>query len=171
MGRVGLLRPANARSSSVPNPSLMRTPPPSSLPRLATPADLADLLDLVREFCEVDKHDFDETHVRNAIIPLLESDRHGLVWLVGQPAEGYAVVTWGYSLESGGADALLDEIYVRERGSGQGSELLRHILRDLEIRGLKRVFLETERHNEAVRRFYARHGFEEESSIWMCRGF
>ena len=61
--------------------------------RLATPADLAELIDLVREFCEVDQHDFDETRVRNALIPLLESDRHGLVWLVGQPAEGYAVVT------------------------------------------------------------------------------
>ena len=39
---------------------------------------------------------------------------HVLVWLAGRPAEGYAVVTWGYSRESG---------------------------------GLKRVFLETERHN------------------------
>jgi len=144
--------------------------PLSPPPRLATSADLADLLNLVREFCEADQHVFDETHVRNALIPLLGSDRHGLVWLVGQPAEGYAVVTWGYSLESGGADALLDEIYVRERGNGRGSDLLRYILQDLEVRGLKRVFLETERHNEAVRRFYAQHGFEEESSIWMCRG-
>jgi GNAT superfamily N-acetyltransferase len=151
----------------------MNTPPPSSptAPRLATPADLKELVNLVREFCEADRHDFDESRVRSALIPLLESDRHGLVWLVGRPAEGYAVVTWGYSLESGGADALLDEIYLRERGSGHGSELLRHILRDLEARGLKRIFLETERHNEAVRRFYARHGFEEESSIWMSRGF
>jgi GNAT superfamily N-acetyltransferase len=149
----------------------MSTPPPSSpsAPRLATPADLNELVNLVREFCEVDRHDFDESRVRSALMPLLESDRHGLVWLVGQPAEGYAVVTWGYSLESGGADALLDEIYVRGRGSGHGSELLRHILRDLETRGLKRIFLETERHNEAVRRFYARHGFEEESSIWMSK--
>ena len=149
---------------STPSPSL---PPP----RLATPTDLAELLDLVREFCAVDRHDFDETHVRNALIPLLESDRHGLVWLVGQPAEGYAVVTWGYSLESGGPDALLDEIYVRERGSGRGSDLLRQILRDLESRGLRRIFLETERHNKAVRRFYIRHGFEEESSIWMSKAF
>ena len=151
----------------------MSTPPPSSptAPRLATRADLKELVNLVREFCEADRHEFDEGRVRSALIPLLESDRHGLVWLAGRPAEGYAVVTWGYSLESGGADALLDEIYLRERGSGHGSELLRHILRDLEARGLKRIFLETERHNEAVRRFYARHGFEEESSIWMCRAF
>jgi GNAT superfamily N-acetyltransferase len=151
----------------------MKTPSPSPppQPRLATPADLDELIDLVREFCEVDRHDFDDSRVRDALIPLLESDRQGLVWLVGRPAEGYAVVTWGYSLESGGADALLDEIYLRERGNGRGSDLLRHILQDLESRGLKRIFLETERHNEAVRRFYARHGFDEESSIWMSRAF
>ena len=140
-----------------------------SQPRLATPADLAELLSLVREFCEADRHDYDESRVRSALIPLLASDRHGLVWLVGQPAEGYAVITWGYSLESGGADALLDEIFVRERQAGRGSDLLRHILRDLQSRGVRRIFLETERHNDAVRRFYARHGFEEESSIWMSR--
>lgn len=151
----------------------MNTPPRSSPPppRLATPSDLPELLELVREFCEVDHHEFDETRVRGALMPLLESDRHGRVWLVGRPAEGYAVVTWGYSLESGGADALLDEFYLRERGRGRGSDLLGHILQDLETRGLKRVFLETEWHNDAVRRFYARHGFEEESSIWMSRAF
>ena len=111
--------------------------------RLATPSDLPELLGLVREFCAVDHRDFDEARVRDALVPLLES---------------------------GGADALLDEIYVRERRRGRGSELLRHIMQDLESRGLSRIFLETERHNEAVRRFYARHGFEEESSIWMCKG-
>ena len=147
------------------------SPPATPLPpRLATPADLPELLGLVCEYCEADHHDFDEARVRSALVPLLESDRYGLVWVVGRPAEGYAVVTWGYSLESGGADALLDEIYVRERRRGRGSELLRHIMQDLESRGLSRIFLETERHNEAVRRFYARHGFEEESSVWMCRG-
>ena len=42
----------------------------------------------VREFCESHPHDFDEARVREAIILLLESARDGLVWLVGQPAEG-----------------------------------------------------------------------------------
>jgi ribosomal protein S18 acetylase RimI-like enzyme len=78
-------------------------------------------------------------------------------------------VTWGYSIESGGRDALLDEIYVREQGEGLGGRLLDDVLSDLVARGLPRVFLETEAHNEAVRQFYTRHGFETEASIWMSR--
>jgi len=30
------------------------------------------------------------------------------------PPQGYAAVTWGRSLESGGKDALPDEIFVRD---------------------------------------------------------
>jgi len=138
--------------------------------RPSGPADLDALLQLVREFCLVDRHEFNETRVRKALIPLLASDRYGVVWLSGEPPDGYAVVTWGYSLESGGEDALLDELYIRKRGGGSGSRLLRHVLEDVRRRGIPRVFLETEAHNQAVRRFYARNGFAEESSIWMtCR--
>lgn len=33
--------------------------------------------------------------------------------MIGEPPLGYAIVTWGYSLESGGREALLDEIYLK----------------------------------------------------------
>lgn len=82
---------------------------------------------------------------------------------------GYAVVTWGYAIESGGRDALLDEIYLRDRGLGRGGELLGAILDDCRRRGLSQVFLETESHNERVRGFYARHGFTVDPSVWMSR--
>ncbi|HSL26868.1 MAG TPA: GNAT family N-acetyltransferase, partial [Acidimicrobiia bacterium] len=64
---------------------------------------------------------------------------------------------------------LLDEIYVRPRGQGLGGAGFDAVLDDLRHRGLPRIFLETERSNERVRRFYARHGFVEEDSIWMSR--
>lgn len=135
--------------------------------RLAGPSDLGALLMLVREYCIEDRHDFDEPQVRKALMPLLENDQLGVVWVIGMPAEGYAVVTWGYSLESGGRDALLDEVYVRERGRGSGATLLKAAITDATARGMKRMFLETESPNQAARRFYARHGFEAEDSIWM----
>ncbi|MEZ5227536.1 MAG: hypothetical protein R2710_12900 [Acidimicrobiales bacterium] len=37
---------------------------------------------------------------------------------------GYSVVTWGWSLESGGLDCILDEIYVERRRVGSESRLL-----------------------------------------------
>jgi ribosomal protein S18 acetylase RimI-like enzyme len=131
-------------------------------------ADLELVLTLAAEFNEVDRHPYDPTRVRNALEPLLSSDDLGVVYLLGDGL-GYALVTWGYSIESGGRDALLDELYVREQGTGLGSQLLDHVLSDLATRGLPRVFLETEAHNEGVRRFYTRHGFETEASIWMSR--
>ncbi|WP_432824496.1 N-acetyltransferase family protein [Dactylosporangium sp. CA-092794] len=138
----------------------------------ATAGDLAALLPLVREFCAVDRHEFDEERVTRALRPLLAGDAHGQVWLVGGAASGpvgYAVVTWGWSLESGGREALLDEIYVRDRGNGLGGALLRRTISAATEAGAAAMFLETEAHNDRVRTFYARHGFEAEDSVWMSR--
>jgi len=117
----------------------------------------------------LDGHVFESGRVKPALIPLLASDALGVVHLVEEEgwALGYAVVTWGYSLESGGRDALIDEIYIRDRGSGVGTSLLAAILEDVKARGLPRLVLETEKANEAARRFYSRHGFVSEDSVWM----
>jgi len=135
--------------------------------RRAGPQDLALLLPLIEAFCAVDGHPFDAARVTRAIGPLLDSDEFGVVWLVGEPPAGYAILTWNYSLESGGRDALLDEIYLAERGSGLGSTVMQAIYADLMRRGIYRVFLETEVHNDRARRFYARNGFQVEDSVWM----
>ncbi len=137
--------------------------------RLATPADLPALLELCQEYCVEDDHAWHAERTRKALEPLLAHDRLGVVWVLGAPPVAYAVVTWGYSIESGGRDALLDEVYVRDRGRGLGNALLARVLDDLRDRGLTRVFLETEAPNAEARRFYARHGFCEERSVWMSR--
>lgn len=136
--------------------------------RRANLADLEVLLVLSAEFNEIDRHTHDPVRVRKAIEPLLTSDDLGVVYIFGDDL-GYALVTWGYSIESGGQDALLDEIYIRQQGEGLGGQLLDEVLADLAARELPRVFLETEAHNEAVRRFYTRHGFQTEDSIWMSK--
>jgi ribosomal protein S18 acetylase RimI-like enzyme len=137
--------------------------------RPGRPADIETLVSMVREYCIEDGHVFEESRVRAALASLLADDRHGVVWVIGAPVQGYAVVTWGYSLESGGPDALLDEVYVRVRGRGLGARLLQAALDDSAARGMARMFLETETRNEGARRFYARHGFTIEDSIWMSR--
>jgi GNAT superfamily N-acetyltransferase len=131
--------------------------------------DLDLLAALSAEFNEVDGHPHDDARVRAALTPLLRDDELGVVYLFGDPASGYAVVTWGYSIESGGRDALLDEIYIRQRGQGLGGAAFEEVLDDLRQRGLTRMFLETERPNTKVRTFYTRHGFQEDDSIWMSR--
>ena len=138
--------------------------------RRARLEDLDILATLSAEFNEIDGHHHHDVRVRAALTPLLRDDALGVVYLIGEPPSGYAVVTWGYSIESGGRDALLDEIYVRSRGEGIGGDALEEILDELRTRGISRMFLETERPNDSVRRFYTRHGFIEDDSIWMSRG-
>jgi GNAT superfamily N-acetyltransferase len=138
--------------------------------RRAVPDDLDALLDLHRAFCDLDGHPFDDARARAAFAPLLVDDRHGVVWIVDDPP-AYAVLTWGWSIEAGGAEAVLDEIFASERGGGIGSHLIEHVVADGARRGLARIFLETESHNDRVRRLYERHGFRTDDSVWMSYDF
>jgi len=148
----------------------MTTAPANAAIRRAEPDDLDSLVTMHRAFGEADQHPFCEKRVRAGFEPLLADDRWGVVWMVDDPAS-YAVLTWGWSIEAGGAEAVLDEIYVSQRGAGTGSALMEHLVNDAMARGLARIFLETERHNEPARRLYARLGFVEDDSIWMSLEF
>lgn len=158
------------------------TDSPATL-RRATLADQAALLELIALFCQEDGHNFDEQRIRGALPALLEHDHFGRIYLIVAPdghgdgseesarthPVGYLVTTWGYSLESGGREALIDELFVRERGQGLGASAMNALLTTLKAEGFTVVFLETERANHRARRFYARFGFEEDDSIWMSR--
>ena len=126
------------------------------------------MLMLVSEFCVTDQHTFDPDRVTRALVPLLEDDAHGVVYLADNE-QGYVVITWGYSLESGGREALIDEIYLRRRGEGRGGKVMDALFVEMAARGVVKMFLETETHNHRARRFYARQGFDEDDSIWMSR--
>jgi len=126
------------------------------------------ILELVAEFCVIDEHAFEEDRVTRALIPLLEHDEFGVVYLIDN-AQGYLVVTWGYSLESGGREALIDEIYLRRRGEGMGSIVMSALFEEMAVCGVVKMFLETETHNARARGFYARNGFVADDSIWMSR--
>ncbi|NUS42612.1 MAG: GNAT family N-acetyltransferase [Mycobacteriaceae bacterium] len=134
--------------------------------RRAGPGDLSSLLVLIREFYEVDRHHYDERVLSAALLPLLADDTVGQVWLFDT---GYAVLAWGYSLESGGRDALIDEFYVRNRGGGIGAKVLPELIDACQGAGARKVFLETEDRNEAARRFYRRNGFDLEHSTWLSQ--
>jgi len=138
----------------------------------AGPGDLDDLVTLVGEFYEVDHHEFDHDRVVGALRPLLADDALGQVWLVDDPEHpaepaGYAVMTWGWSLESGGRECLLDEMYVRAPGQGLGTRVLIELLEQAQAAGAATVFLETEAHNHRARVFYGKTGFALEDSVWM----
>lgn len=136
--------------------------------RRARSDDLAALLDLVAEYCAADGHEFERATAEAGLAPLLADESRGVIW-VTDDLTAYAVVTWGWSVEAGGAEAVLDEIYARHQGRGTGTQLIEQLVADCTERGIKRIFLETEQPNADARRLYARHGFTAEASIWMAR--
>lgn len=140
--------------------------------RRAAVEDLDDLMTLVRECAEVDRHAFDRDRVLAALGPLLADDTVGQVWLVDdpeRPAEpgGYAVVTWGWSLRSGGRECLLDELYVRARGNNLATKVLAEVVEQATVGGAGVVFVETEAHDRHAREFYGQRGFDLEDALWM----
>lgn len=143
--------------------------------RRATTDDLDILVVLGAEYAAADVHAFDPETARDGFAPLLVDDRFGIVLVAesggaaGTEPVGYAVVTWGWSVEIGGLDVVLDEIYTRIQGAGIGTQLLHEIEATCRARGVKRIFLETERPNERARQLYARHGWVEDDSIWMSK--
>ncbi len=139
--------------------------------RDAQPEDYDAIVPLVQAFYELDRHPYEPETVERGLRPLLAGAAPGFV-LVAEGEDGivaYAVVTWGWAIESGGRDALLDEIYVAERSRGIGAEMMHLLMERCRREGCRRMFLETESHNRAARIFYTRHGFDIDDSVWMSR--
>jgi len=131
---------------------------------LAKPDDLDRLLALVAAFHNEQGLQTTDEARRAGIAPLLDGIPHGAAYLVG-PARspiGYVIVTFGWSVEFGGMDAFIDEIYVRRavRGRGIASEVLMTLPQALAQGGIKAMHLEVDRDNAVAQRLYARAGFK-----------
>ncbi|MGI9162240.1 MAG: GNAT family N-acetyltransferase [Mycobacterium sp.] len=135
--------------------------------RRACERDHHELLALIEQFYGVDGHDFDSARVNRGLLPLLRDDTHGQVWILGEEPIGYAIITWSWSLESGGRDCILDELYVTSRGSGLGTRLMTEVINHARSAGAAAMFLETEAPNQRARNFYEQIGFQTEDSTWL----
>ena len=130
---------------------------------LARPEDLERLLPLVAAFHGEEGLELSAEQRRDALEPLLDGIPHGCVYLIG-PARaplGYVIVTFGWSVEFGGMDGFVDEIYIRPavRGRGIATEVLSELPKALAGAGLKALHLEVDRENETAQRLYTRARF------------
>jgi ribosomal protein S18 acetylase RimI-like enzyme len=130
---------------------------------LGKPEHLAQLLPLCEAFhAEESIASTDETRAA-ALSPLLEGSPYGAVYIIGpvRAPIGYVVICFGWSVEFGGLDAIVDEIYVRPnvRGRGIATEALTKLPKALGAFGLRAIHLEVSRENEAAVKLYQRAGF------------
>lgn len=141
--------------------------------RRAVEADGPKLLSLLTQYCQTVGAELSEDHLQAAMVPLIQQPALGDILVAEQDDEliGYVVITWGWGIESGGAEALVDEMFVTAnyRNQGVGTLLMTSALQRAGERDVKVVFLETELDNPESRALYDRLGFQLETSIWMSR--
>jgi hypothetical protein len=83
--------------------------------RKAVEADVDALFPFIRQLHAQDRIVADETVLRSVLTGPIGDESRGIVWVIrdGETAAGYAVVTYGYSLEFHGRDAFLDGLFMR----------------------------------------------------------
>lgn len=141
---------------------------------LARPDDLERLVPLVEAFHSEEGIVLEDEDRCAALLPLLDGTPLGAIYLIGptRAPVGYIVITFGWSVEMGGMDAFVDELYIRPkvRGRGMGSDALTALAEALGDAGVRAFHLEVNRDNDHARRFYERSGFHpRESYMLMTR--
>jgi GNAT superfamily N-acetyltransferase len=140
---------------------------------VATPDDIPALLQFMREYYEFDHLPFNERVAQTALERMVSDATLGYIWLIrdaGEPV-GYLVVTLGYSLEYGGRDAFVDEVYIRSthRGKGVGTAALRFAEEQCRVLGVRALHLEVERANTNAYGVYRNFGFVDRDRFMMTK--
>ena len=136
----------------------------------ATVDDIDALLPMVEQYWRFENIEgFDPGRVRALLTRVLEDASLGRAWIArvyGEPA-GYLLAVYVFSLEHQGVTAEIDEFYVipQHRGLGIGASMLAAAEAQFRIEACTNVSLQLGRSNEAARKFYRQHGFEDRAGF------
>lgn len=126
--------------------------------------DIPRLVALMTEFYAEAATPLNAARAAEAFAALLSDDRLGHVWLIqaGNYDVGYVVVTFSYSMEFGGRNAFLDDLFIQApfRGAGLGTAALKEVRVFCAENGVCALHLETGRDNVAAQALYRRAGFK-----------
>ncbi|MGB6909416.1 MAG: GNAT family N-acetyltransferase [Methyloceanibacter sp.] len=132
--------------------------------RRADTDDTPLLVALMAEFYAESEFSLDRQWASDSFSALLGDDAKGAVWIAfqdGEPA-GYVVLTLRHSMEYGGPDAFIDDLYVRpaHRRQGLGREALSALFAECARRGVLAVHVEAGRSNAAAQALYRSFGLD-----------
>lgn len=141
--------------------------------KAVTPDDMELLLAMMREFYAHEDLQFDEATARRALQGLINNQDYGRAFLISGDGEvaGYAVLTFGYSLEFHGRDAFVDELFLRAgwRGQGIGQRALAFLAEVCAAASVKALHLEVERKNTIAQQTYRKFGFNDHDRYLMTK--
>jgi len=146
--------------------------------RLATVANIADLMEMRRDLYRLEPESLNNDRDRKALETLVGNSSVGRAWLAESDSGffGFAILTFCYSIEFGGTFALIDELYLSpaSRGQGIGTAMLRQIEAAMRAEDIRAIRLEVDRTNVGAERLYRRLGFETHNrnlmTKWLHRG-
>ncbi|MGH7123211.1 MAG: GNAT family N-acetyltransferase [Stellaceae bacterium] len=130
----------------------------------ALPSDAELLVDLARAFHREDGHPLSpEGEV--ALRQIASGEPRARCWMVRRAGEaiGYVVLTLGFSIEHGGRDGFIDDLYLipSARGSGTGTAVLDFALVQASGLGIRTLHLEVDPANERANALYRSRRFAE----------
>lgn len=141
--------------------------------RPATVGDAESIVALMRTYYAEEGYPFTEAATRAVVAELLRDPVLGRVWVAQGAGEvaAYVVLTFGYSLEYGGRDAFVDDLYVAAAHRGRGLGTAGLAVAELACRdlGVRALHLEVERRKRRARSLYRRLGFVEHDRHLMTK--
>jgi ribosomal protein S18 acetylase RimI-like enzyme len=141
--------------------------------RNATSADLEAVLALHRDFFAEDGYAFRKEESRANLSLLLEDQSLGRVFVLEDEGmvAGYLVLTFGFSLEFHGRNAMVDELYIapEHRGQGLGTKALAAAEAACRELGIRAVHLVVERYKTEAQALYRRIGFVPYDRVIMSK--
>jgi ribosomal protein S18 acetylase RimI-like enzyme len=130
--------------------------------RNATLDDIPVLVDLMQEFYAEADYPLDRHWASASFSALLQDDSRGATWIVFHDSEpaGYIVLTIRFSMEYGGLDAFIDDLFIRRfcRRLGLGRAALNALFAECERRRLLAVHVEVGHDNVAAQALYRSYG-------------
>ncbi|HEX8749115.1 MAG TPA: GNAT family N-acetyltransferase [Pyrinomonadaceae bacterium] len=132
--------------------------------RRAAHDDIPVLVELMQEFYLEAPYTLDRDWAAESFRALLLDDSLGAVWIVFHDSEpaGYVVLTIKFSMEYGGPDAFIDDLFIRaaHRRRGLGRALLKALFVECERRRALAVHVEVGRDNVAANALYSSYGLK-----------
>jgi len=135
--------------------------------------EIDSLLPLMRDFYSFEKIAWDEARTRRLLAQLISDPKLGRIIIFERDDQllGYLLLTFGFSLEFHGRDALIDEFYVlpEHRSSGIGKRALDYAIDIARQQGVSAFHLEADHFNQRAHDFYLRLGFKDHQRHLMTK--
>jgi len=111
---------------------------------------------------------------KEALMQLLQRPDVGQAYFILDEAEqpvGYCILCFGFSIESGGRDAFVDEFFIKSerRDQGHGGLAIKLLSQEAKKLGVNKLFLEVAPENKSAQTIYKHSGFALRSNYQLMQ--